>query len=172
MSSQIIHFLLISQVSRYRFKKYRKHFFLDQLHLIEYECRCGRQAKNVRDGQLAQTSRNGDGITTIELQMLELKANPNKVRTDLDKQQRDYFLNAQLKTIQEELGGNSSDLEYDALQLRAKKKKWQKPMPIILQKNWKAGRMNPQAPDYSIQMNYLELLLDLPWSELPRIISI
>jgi len=63
-------------------------------------------------------------LLTLELQMLELKNQiQSKVRTDLDKQQRDYFLNQQLKTIQEELGGNSSDLEYEALQARAKKKK-------------------------------------------------
>ncbi|TKC04608.1 endopeptidase La [Pedobacter polaris] len=109
-------------------------------------------------------------LLTTELQMLELKSQiQSKVRTDLDKQQRDYFLNAQLKTIQEELGGNSSDLEYDALLLRAKKKKWAKPVADHFAKELeKLGRMNPQAPDYSIQMNYLELLLDLPWGDFTK----
>ena len=109
-------------------------------------------------------------LLTTELQLLELKSQiQTKVRTDLDKQQRDYFLNAQLKTIQEELGGNSSDVEYEALQARARKKKWAKGINDHFTKELeKLGRMNPQAPDYSIQMNYLELLLDLPWNDFTK----
>ncbi|WP_199136396.1 endopeptidase La [Pedobacter sp. ASV12] len=109
-------------------------------------------------------------LLTTELQMLELKNQiQSKVRTDLDKQQRDYFLNQQLKTIQEELGGNSSDLEYEALQARGKKKKWAKAVAEHFDKELeKLGRMNPAAPDYSIQMNYLELLLDLPWNDFTK----
>ncbi len=108
-------------------------------------------------------------LLTHELQMLELKNQiQTKVRTDLDKQQRDYFLNQQLKTIQEELG-NSSDLEFEALQARAKKKKWKVEVKEHFNKELeKLGRMNPAAPDYSIQMNYLELLLELPWNEFTK----
>ncbi|ETZ20425.1 endopeptidase La [Pedobacter sp. V48] len=109
-------------------------------------------------------------LLTLELQMLELKNQiQSKVRTDLDKQQRDYFLNQQLKTIQEELGGNSSDLEYEALQARAKKKKWALHIESHFSKELeKLGRMNPAAPDYSVQINYLELLLDLPWNDFTK----
>lgn len=109
-------------------------------------------------------------LLTLELQMLELKNQiQSKVRTDLDKQQRDYFLNQQLKTIQEELGGNSSDLEYEALQARAKKKKWALQIESHFNKELeKLGRMNPAAPDYSVQINYLELLLDLPWNDFTK----
>ncbi len=109
-------------------------------------------------------------LLTLELQMLELKNQiQSKVRVDLDKQQRDYFLNQQLKTIQEELGGNSSDLEYEALELRAKKKKWDVQVAEHFNKELeKLGRMNPAAPDYSVQINYLELLLDLPWNEFTK----
>jgi ATP-dependent Lon protease len=109
-------------------------------------------------------------LLMIELQMLELRNQiQSKVRTDLDKQQRDYFLNQQLKTIQEELGGNSADLEFDALQEKAKKKKWAQPVADHFDKELdKLGRMNPAAPDYSVQLNYLELLLDLPWSEFTK----
>ena len=105
-------------------------------------------------------------LLTLELQMLELKNQiQSKVRTDLDKQQRDYFLNQQLKTIQEELGGNAGDLEIEALQSRAKNKKWRAHTAEHFKKELeKLGRMNPAAPDYSIQLNYLELLLDLPWN--------
>jgi len=109
-------------------------------------------------------------LLTLELQMLELKNQiQSKVRTDLDKQQRDYFLNQQLKTIQEELGGNSSDQEYEALETRAKKKKWSLQIKEHFNKELeKLGRMNPAAPDYSVQINYLELLLDLPWNDFTK----
>jgi len=109
-------------------------------------------------------------LLMVELQMLELRNQiQSKVRTDLDKQQRDYFLNQQLKTIQEELGGSSADLEFDALQEKAKKKKWSKEVAAHFDKELdKLGRMNPAAPDYSVQLNYLELLLDLPWSEFTK----
>jgi ATP-dependent Lon protease len=108
-------------------------------------------------------------LLTLELQMLELKNQIQfKVRTDLDKQQRDYFLNQQLKTIQEELG-NSADLELDTLQARSRKKKWPTHVADHFGKEIeKLGRMNPAAPDYSIQMNYLELLLDLPWNQFTK----
>jgi ATP-dependent Lon protease len=107
---------------------------------------------------------------TLDLQMLELKNQiQSKVRVDLDKQQRDYFLNQQLKTIQEELGGNSPDLEIDSLKLRASKKKWAKDIKDHFTKEVeKLARTNPAAADYSVQINYLELLLDLPWNEFTK----
>ncbi|GAB3916363.1 endopeptidase La [Mucilaginibacter boryungensis] len=107
---------------------------------------------------------------TTEIQMLELKNQiQSRVRTDLDKQQRDYFLNQQLKTIQEELGGNSPDLEIENLRERAVKKKWAKEVKDHFDKELeKLARMNPAAADYSVQINYLELLLDLPWNEFTK----
>lgn len=110
------------------------------------------------------------GHLTQELQMQELKNQiQSKVRVDLDKQQRDYFLNQQLKTIQEELGGNSPDLEIENLRLRATRKKWSKEAATHFNKEIeKLSRMNPAAADYSIQINYLELLLDLPWNDFTK----
>lgn len=107
---------------------------------------------------------------TQELQMQELKNQiQTKVRVDLDKQQRDYFLNQQLKTIQEELGGNTPDLEIETLRSRASQKKWSKDVAEYFNKEIeKLTRMNPAAADYSIQINYLELLLDLPWNEFTK----
>jgi ATP-dependent Lon protease len=107
---------------------------------------------------------------TLDLQMLELKNQiQSKVRIDLDKQQRDYFLNQQLKTIQEELGGNSPDLEIEDLRKRATKKKWAKEVNDHFTKELeKLARTNPAAADYSVQINYLELLLDLPWNEFTK----
>ena len=110
------------------------------------------------------------GHLTQELQMQELKNQiQSKVRVDLDKQQRDYFLNQQLKTIQEELGGNSPDLEIENLRLRGTRKKWSKDAATHFNKEIeKLSRMNPAAADYSIQINYLELLLDLPWNDFTK----
>jgi len=107
---------------------------------------------------------------TQDLQMLELKNQiQSKVRVDLDKQQRDYFLNQQLKTIQEELGGNSPDLEIDSLKKRASKKKWGKEINDHFNKELeKLMRTNPAAADYSVQVNYMELLLDLPWNDFTK----
>ncbi|HEY0668486.1 MAG TPA: endopeptidase La [Sphingobacteriaceae bacterium] len=107
---------------------------------------------------------------TVELQMLELRNHiQSKVKTDLDKQQRDYFLNQQLKTIQEELGGNSPDLEIESLRERASKKKWSSDIAEHFTKEVdKLARMNPAAADYSVQINYLEVLLDLPWNDFTK----
>ncbi|MCW3085259.1 MAG: lon [Bacteroidetes bacterium] len=103
---------------------------------------------------------------TKELQMLELKNQiQSKVKVDLDKQQRDYFLHQQLKTIQEELGENNSQ-ELKDMRIKAKDKKWNKEVAASFEKAiTKLERMNPNAAEYSIQTNYLEVLLDLPWDE-------
>ncbi len=102
-----------------------------------------------------------------ELQVLELKDQiENKVRTDIEKQQRDYFLNQQLKTIQEELGQNPQEEEIKDLIRRGKEKKWSKEIEQAFDREvGRLRRMNPQVPEYTIQANYLELLVDLPWNE-------
>jgi ATP-dependent Lon protease len=102
-----------------------------------------------------------------ELQMLELKNQiQSKVKVDIDKQQRDYFLHQQLKTIQEELGGNVFEQEVQELEEKAAKKKWSKEVADAFTKELqKLQRMNPNAAEYSVQMNYLETLVDLPWGE-------
>ena len=100
-----------------------------------------------------------------QLQLAELKSKiENKVRTDIEKQQRDYFLNQQLKTIQEELGQNPQQAEINELAKRAKSKKW----PLNAKEQFfkelnKAKRINPQVAEYSVTLNYLEMMLDLPW---------
>ena len=106
----------------------------------------------------------------IELQKLELKNDiQSKVRNDLDQQQREYFLHQQMKTIQEELGGVSYDEELEEMRTRAKKKKWAKKVKEHFTKELsKLQRMNPQVAEYSIQRNYLDLLLDLPWNEFSK----
>ncbi|WP_318312493.1 endopeptidase La [Flagellimonas crocea] len=103
----------------------------------------------------------------MELQKLELRNDiQSKVRSDMDQQQREYFLHQQMKTIQEELGGLSYEEEVDEMAEKAKKKKWGKKVQEHFEKELsKMQRMNPQVAEYSIQRNYLDLLLDLPWNE-------
>ena len=103
----------------------------------------------------------------VEMQKLELKNDiQSKVRNDLDQQQREYFLHQQMKTIQEELGGVSYDEELEEMKEKSKKKKWGKKEREHFEKELsKMKRMNPQVAEYSIQRNYLDLLLDLPWKE-------
>ena len=106
----------------------------------------------------------------VELQKLELKNDiQSKVRFDLDQQQREYFLQQQMKTIQEELGGASQEEEMDDMQQRSLLKKWDEKTKKHFDKELaKMRRMNPQAPDFGIQRNYLELFLELPWNEFSK----
>jgi len=105
-----------------------------------------------------------------ELQLLELKDQiESKVRTDIEKQQRDYFLNQQLKTIQEELGQNPQEEEINDLLRKASKKKWPKNVRETFDRELnKLRRVNPQVAEYAIGLNYLETLLDLPWEEFTK----
>lgn len=102
-----------------------------------------------------------------ELQMLEVKSQiQDKVKNDIDKQQRDYFLQQQMKAIQEELGSGGMEQEVDDLKKRAEAKEWNDNVAETFQKELaKLQRMNPAAAEYSVIYNYLELLLDLPWGE-------
>ncbi|MGE0567511.1 MAG: endopeptidase La [Bacteroidia bacterium] len=102
-----------------------------------------------------------------ELQMLELRNQiQHKTKQDIDKQQREYYLNQQMKAIQEELGENNFEQEINELKERSESKKWSKEVKAAFEKNIsKLQRMNPNAAEYGIQVNYLELLLDLPWDE-------
>jgi ATP-dependent Lon protease len=121
---------------------------------------------------LEKSSLKERAITTLkelnkELQRLELRNDiQSKTRVDMDQQQKEYYLQQQLKTIQEELGGVSHDEELVELKKKSKVKKWGKEVQERFDKEIsRLQRMNPQMPDYSIQRNYLELLLELPWNQ-------
>lgn len=113
---------------------------------------------------------NALGFLTKELQMLEMKNEiQSKVRTDLDKQQREYFLHQQMKAIQEELGGTGSEQEIEEMRQQANKKKWSKEVSESFDKDLKKlQRMNPGMADYSVHRSYLELILELPWEEFTK----
>ena len=106
----------------------------------------------------------------VEFQKLSLKNDiQSKVRNDLDQQQREYFLNQQLKTIQEELGGSSNHQDIDEMKLKSQSKNWDADISDHFNRELiKLQRMNSQAAEYSVQRNYLDLMLDLPWNEYSR----
>jgi len=102
-----------------------------------------------------------------ELQFVELKNKvANKTRTEIDKQQRDYFLQQQLKSIKDELGGDPNERELAEMKKKAEGKKWPESAKKLFQNGLeKLERMHPSTPDYSVVYNHLDLLLDLPWEE-------
>ena len=103
--------------------------------------------------------------TQVELQKIKQEIN-QKVKTEIDQQQREYFLNNQLKTIQEELGMDDVE-EFSQLRARAEEKMWAPSVQEIFDKEMaKLERYNPTSPDYSIQYNYIQFMLDLPWGEM------
>ena len=106
----------------------------------------------------------------IEAQKLLLRNDiQSKVHSDINQQQREYFLHQQMKTIQEELGGNSSEEEIEEMRARSKKKKWNDEVGKHFEKELaKLQRMNPQVAEFGIQRNYLDLLLELPWNEFSK----
>lgn len=107
---------------------------------------------------------------SAEAQMLEMKNEiQNKVRKDLDKQQREYFLHQQMRTIQDELGDNPQEQDIREFRDRADKKKWNKDVKKLFFKELeKLQRMNPQGAEYTVQMNYIDTMLDLPWNEFSK----
>ncbi|MCL1943023.1 MAG: endopeptidase La [Candidatus Azobacteroides sp.] len=106
-------------------------------------------------------------LLSNEAQLVEIKANiQNKARKDINQQQREYFLQQQIKTIQSELGGTVQEQDIDELRLKAKKKKWSEEVADIFSKELKKlEQLNSQSPDYSVQMTYLQTIINLPWNE-------
>ncbi len=106
-------------------------------------------------------------ILNREIQMMEMKVNIQmKTREELNQQQKEYFLQQQLRTIQDELGGNPQQMDIDDFRKRSAEKKWSKEVAEIFEKELvKLERLHPQSPDYSIQYTYIQTLLDLPWNE-------
>jgi ATP-dependent Lon protease len=104
---------------------------------------------------------------TLEVQMLEMRNEiQNKVKRDLDRQQREYFLHQQMRTIQDELGDNPQDQDVAEFRERATAKKWSEKVEKAFYKELdKLQRMNPQGAEYTVQMNFLDVMLDLPWNE-------
>lgn len=105
-------------------------------------------------------------ILSKQVSLLELKNDiQKKVKNDIDKQQREYFLHQQMKTIQDELGGNPADQEIKELEELGQKKEWDEKVKAVFEKELnKLRRLNPSSPDYSVQSNYLREMIELPWN--------
>ncbi|MBT3384289.1 MAG: endopeptidase La [Prolixibacteraceae bacterium] len=127
---------------------------LDKQNLLEIE--------NIKDRGIQAIS-----FLVKEVQMLELKNDiQKKVKTDMDKQQREFMLNQHMKTIQDELGGNPVEQEIKDLKEKAKTKKWTEEVAKFFEKEVeKLARLNPAAGEYSVQFTYCQTLLELPWNE-------
>ena len=106
-------------------------------------------------------------VLNREVQLARLKANIQmRTREDIDQQQKEYFLQQQIKNIQDELGGSREDQDMNELTKRANKKNWPAEVRAIFDKEKsKLERINPQSPDYNVQLNYLETMLNLPWGD-------
>ncbi|MDD2380388.1 MAG: endopeptidase La [Mariniphaga sp.] len=135
---------------------------------------CSNTDLNVKDKQnlLEIGGLKDRGVQAIsylvkEVQMLELKNDiQKKVKTDLDRQQREFMLNQQMKSIQDELGGNPLEQEIKDLKQKGKEKKWSKEVARFFEKEVeKLHRLNPAAGEYSVQFSYCQTLVELPWNE-------
>jgi len=106
-------------------------------------------------------------LLSAEVQILELKDDiQSKVKTDMDQQQREYLLHQQMKTIQDELGGNPGEEDVMELEEKALEKMWSDEVAEVFEKELKKlQRLNPAAAEYSVQLNYLQEMIDLPWNE-------
>lgn len=109
-----------------------------------------------------------------EAQLIQIKADiQSKTREDINQQQREHFLQQQIKTIQDELGGSVQEQDILELREKAANKKWDEKVGAVFEKEVKKlERLHPQSPDFSVQYNYLETFVDLPWGDILKIILI
>lgn len=160
----------IPQEAQVAIKNIDSHGFLINFISSNLNAESAEKQKILAIGDLKERATEVLKLLTKEFQMLELKNQiQSKVKVDIDKQQREYFLHQQMKTIQEELGGNPMEQEIADLKTKAKQKVWPEVANAAFTKEIaKLERMNPNAAEYSVQMNYLELLLDLPWGSMTK----
>lgn len=142
-------------------------FFLINFICANSELKVGPKQKLLEEGNLFERSVKLLEFLTKEIQMLELKNDiQKKVKSELDQQQKEFLLNQQIKTIQNELGGNPVEKDIEELKDKAKAKKWNEEVGDLFAKETeKLLRLNPATGEYSVQLNYLQVLLDLPWNE-------
>jgi ATP-dependent Lon protease len=138
-------------------------------HFIASNLNCDLKDKQIllEEDDFKKRTENLLRLLHVELQHVDLKNKiTDKTKGELDKQQREYFLNQQLKAIKDELGGDNNDREIKDMRKRAEEKKWSKAAKEMFDKGIeRLERMHPSTPDYSINFNHLDLLLDLPWED-------
>ena len=145
-------------------------FFLINFICSNSELKVGDKQKLLEEPDLFERSIKLLEFLSKEIQMLELKDDiQRKVKSELDQNQREFLLNQQIKTIQNELGGNPVEKDIEELKTKAKDKKWNKEVGELFEKEAeKLLRLNPATGEYSVQLNYLQTLLDLPWNEFSK----
>lgn len=141
--------------------------FLTHFVASNLNCEVKEKQSLLEENDFTKRTENLLRLLQIELQHVELKNKiTNKTKGELDKQQREYFLNQQLKAIKDELGGDSNERELKDLQKRAETKKWSQAAADMFTKGIeRLERMHPTTPDFSVTYNHLDLMLDLPWEE-------
>jgi ATP-dependent Lon protease len=144
--------------------------FLQNFIASNLNCEVAEKQKLLHEDDFKKRTEILLALLQVELQLVELKNKiNNKTKVDLDKQQREYFLNQQLKSINEELGGNDNQKEVTNLKKRAEGKIWTEAAQETFAKGIeKLERMHASTPDYSVIYNHLDLMLDLPWGELSQ----
>jgi ATP-dependent Lon protease len=166
-SEQIIHFSPnIPSEAGVVLRNIEQHSFLVHFIASNLSSKTAEKQSLLEESDVKQRAEKLLKLLQSELQLVELKAEiTNKARGEMDKQQREYFLQQQLKSIREELGGEPNEREIRDLQKRAENVHWSEAARELFQKNIeKLERMHPSTPDYSIVYNHLDLMLDLPWA--------
>ncbi len=155
------------QEAAFAIKNIDNHYFLINFICSNIELPATDKQKLLEQNDLEARSKMLLEMMDQAIQLLEIKNDIQaKVKMDMNQQQREYFLHQQMKTIQDELGGNPNEQEIERMQEQADKKKWSQEVAETFERELnKLSNMNPMAPDYSMQYNYVQLILDLPWDE-------
>lgn len=155
----------LHQESAFAIKNIGNHMFLIDFICTNLPLKKDEKVALLRINSLRERAYRLLEILNREVQLAELKANIQmKAREDIDQQQREYFLQQQIKTIQDELGGGGQEQEVDEMREKAYRMKWSAEIrDTFLKELAKLERTHPQSPDYSVQLNYLQTMLNLPW---------
>lgn len=158
------------QEAAFAIKNIDNHYFLINFICSNIELPAPDKQKLLEQNDLKSRSTLLLELMGREIQLLEIKNDiQSKVKLDMSQQQREYFLHQQMKTIQDELGGSPNEKEVEEMRKQAETKKWSKEVAEVFNRELnKLSNMNPMAPDYSMQLNYVQLLLDLPWNEFTK----
>ncbi|NCC10114.1 MAG: endopeptidase La [Bacteroidia bacterium] len=153
------------QDSAFAIKNINNHMFLVNFICSNVPLKKDEKIKFLRFNSLRERAYNLLEVLNREVQLAEIKASIQmRAREDIDQQQREYFLQQQIKTIQDELGGNGNEQEVDEMRRKALRTKWNEEVQAVFNKELaKLERTHPQSPDYSVQLNYLQTMLNLPW---------
>ncbi len=156
---------LLHQDSAFAIKNIENHMFLVDFICTNLPLKKDEKIELLRINSLRERAYRLLEILNREVQLAEIKASIQmRAREDIDQQQREYFLQQQIKTIQDELGGGGQEQEIEELRAKATKMKWnEEVMAVFLKELAKLERTHPQSPDYSIQLNYIQTMLSLPW---------